>query len=180
CTPYTAYDGVQGYSRANDQRFSVTLGGASQTLKVGARVQESFIKQGTSRYNVTPYGAVALGFLGGANGGKPVPAQVYELLNPQGPAPGQPNDGAGLVVLSALYAEEQWVMRRMTLNLGVRYDGVYGRYNSLTTIANDYVGPQTIAGVTNSPNWKDINPRIGVAFDLFGNCTSAVKTSVRR
>ena len=180
CSPFTADDGVQSYSRANDSRFSATIATASHTLKIGIRVQESFTRSGTGRYNVTPYGAVSLGFIGGTNGVVPVPAQIYELLNPQGPAPGQPNDGAGLAVLSALYAQDQWGLRRATLNLGVRLDGMYGRYNALTTIANDYVGPQTVPGVTNSPNWKDINPRLGVAIDLFGSGTSVLKGSAGR
>ncbi|HEV3061323.1 MAG TPA: carboxypeptidase-like regulatory domain-containing protein [Vicinamibacterales bacterium] len=180
CSPFTSYNQVLGYSRTNDMRFSVTLGGASQTLKVGARVQPTYMLSGDAQYNVTPYGAVSLGFLGGTNGVVPVPKQIYELLNPQGPAPGQPNDGAGLVMLSALYAQDQWVVRRMTLNAGLRFDGMYGRYHTLTTIANDYVGPQTIPGVTSSPSWKDINPRVGVAIDLFGNGKSALKGSVGR
>ena len=180
CSPFTADDGVQSYSRVNDSRFSATLDSGSHTIKIGLRVQESFTRAGTGRYNVTPYGAVSLGFAGGTNGIAPIPAQVYELLNPQGPAPAQPNDGAGLVVLSAWYAQDQWVVRRATLNLGVRIDSMYGRYNTLTTIANDYVGPQTIPGVTNSPNWKDINPRLGAVIDLVGNGKSAIKGSVGR
>ena len=29
-------------------------------------------------------------------------------------------------------------------------------------------------------NWKDLNPRLGVAFDLFGNGKTAVKASANR
>src|SRR6185436_4968226 len=34
--------------------------------------------------------------------------------------------------------------------------------------------------VPNLPNWKDINPRVGVAYDLFGNGRTALKASVGR
>jgi hypothetical protein len=34
--------------------------------------------------------------------------------------------------------------------------------------------------VKNAPNWKDINPRIGVSYDLFGDGKTALKTSVGR
>ncbi len=28
---------------------------------------------------------------------------------------------------------------------------------------------RNFAAVKNVPNWKDINPRVGVSYDLFGN-----------
>ena len=30
------------------------------------------------------------------------------------------------------------------------------------------------------PNWKDVNPRLGVSYDLFGNGRTALKTSIGR
>ena len=34
--------------------------------------------------------------------------------------------------------------------------------------------------VDNVPNWKDVNPRFGVAYDLFGNGRTALKSSIGR
>jgi hypothetical protein len=34
--------------------------------------------------------------------------------------------------------------------------------------------------VDNVPNWKDINPRVGVSYDLFGNGKTAIKASLGR
>ena len=34
--------------------------------------------------------------------------------------------------------------------------------------------------VKNVPNWKDINPRVSVAYDLFGNGKTALKASASR
>ena len=30
------------------------------------------------------------------------------------------------------------------------------------------------------PNWKDIDPRFGIAYDLFGDGKTAIKTSIGR
>ena len=39
------------------------------------------------------------------------------------------------------------------------------------------MGPIDFPEVQNTPNWKDINPRLGASYDLFGTGRSAVKAS---
>ena len=34
--------------------------------------------------------------------------------------------------------------------------------------------------IKNVPNWKDVDPRVGVSYDLFGNGKTALKASVGR
>ena len=38
----------------------------------------------------------------------------------------------------------------------------------------------SFAAVEDVPNWKDINPRVSVAYDLFGNGKTALKGSASR
>ena len=81
---------------------------------------------------------------------------------------------------TAIFAEDQWNIRRTTLNLGLRYDGMMGTVPDQHLAAGPWVPARDFAGVRNVPNWKDINPRFGVAYDLFGNGKTAVKAALGR
>ena len=81
---------------------------------------------------------------------------------------------------TALYAQEQWTMRRLTLNLGLRYEGQVGYVPPTEMPAGRFVPARSFGEVKNVPNWKDINPRLGFAIDLFGTGRTAVKGSLGR
>jgi hypothetical protein len=80
------------------------------------------------------------------------------------------------------YGQDQWTMKRLTLQGGIRYD------NGITNYTSDPIGgpeyllmPTQVSfptGSTQGIDWKDITPRGGVAYDLFGNGRTAVKASI--
>jgi hypothetical protein len=81
-----------------------------------------------------------------------------------------------------LFAQDQWRLSRFTLNLGVRFDYL----NSY--VPAQYVGPGPLVPnrsinfdkVENVPNWKNVSPRLGFSWDLFGNGRTAVKANLGR
>ena len=55
------------------------------------------------------------------------------------------------------------------------YPGVLGA----PTFGNQWIGPRSFDRVDDVPNWKDLNPRVGGSYDLFGNGRTALKVSAR-
>jgi hypothetical protein len=81
-----------------------------------------------------------------------------------------------------LYAQDQWTMDRLTLQGGVRYDHMVSNYPDSRVGGPGYpFAPQEIffaKGSTPGYNWSDITPRVGLAYDLFGNGRTAVKFNI--
>ena len=82
--------------------------------------------------------------------------------------------------LMGLYAQDQWTMKRLTLNGGVRFDYENAYLPAQHLDAGPYIGVRDFADVTCVPCWKDFSPRISAAYDLFGTGKTAVKVSVGR
>jgi carboxypeptidase family protein len=79
-----------------------------------------------------------------------------------------------------LFAQDQWTIKRLTLNLGLRFDDFHGYVPASQQPAGLLIGARSFAEIDCVPCWKDINPRVGFAFDLFGTGKTAVKASVGR
>ena len=79
-----------------------------------------------------------------------------------------------------LYAQDQWTLDRLTLNLGLRWDYVDVSYPDGVRQANVWV-PQTFTfpGQT-VVTWKDLQPRLAAAYDLSGDGRTALKVSANR
>ena len=79
-----------------------------------------------------------------------------------------------------LYAQDQWTIDRLTVTGGIRFD----YHTEWLPEQTSGPGPQVplvvwpeIRGV---PIWKDLSPRLGVAYDLFGDGRTALKGAINR
>jgi len=81
---------------------------------------------------------------------------------------------------NAVYANEQWTIRRLTLNLGVRYAVYDATVPAITLPAGPYVPERVLPEVKHSPRWENLSPRLGAAYDLFGTGRTALKLALGR
>ena len=79
-----------------------------------------------------------------------------------------------------IFAQDSWAIRRMTVNYGIRYDYLNAAVPEQNLAAGTFVPERHFAAIKNVPNWKDINPRLGVSYDLFGNGRTVLKATVGR
>ena len=78
------------------------------------------------------------------------------------------------------FAQDQITLRQLTLNLGVRWDYLKGSAPAIDAPAGVWVPARHFDAADNIPNWKDWSPRVGAAYDLFGNGKTAIKGAVGR
>ena len=74
-----------------------------------------------------------------------------------------------------LYAQDQWTLRRLTINAGLRFDNYRGYASEVNAPAGLFVPARHFDKTDDLVSLKDLNPRLGAAYDLFGNSRTAVK-----
>ena len=106
--------------------------------------------------------------------GAPVPNQFTTNLDPVRRWDRAVYDGA-------IYGQDKWTYKRITLSGGVRLD--FFRRDTEEVVE----GPTTLMPARNLMfpaedvvNYKDLSPRMGMAYDLFGTGKTAVKMSLNR
>ena len=80
----------------------------------------------------------------------------------------------------SFFVQDQWTMGPTTLNLGVRYNDTATSLPEVHLAAGPFVPERVLPEVKNQPHWRNLNPRVGVAYDLGGNGRTALKASLGR
>jgi hypothetical protein len=79
-----------------------------------------------------------------------------------------------------LFVQDQWRVGRFTVSAGLRYDYLHESVPAINEPAGPLVPARSFAAVDNVPNWKDLNPRFGIAWDPMGDGKTAIKGGFNR
>jgi hypothetical protein len=81
----------------------------------------------------------------------------------------------------ALYVQDSWILtRRLTLNLGGRFERLVGFAPEQGRAGNVFFGAEQFPHLDNIPKWQNGVWRLGAAYDLTGDGRTAVKAYVGR
>jgi hypothetical protein len=101
-----------------------------------------------------------------------VPNQITEWATPY-TALGRVKADVGI------FAQDTWTLKRLTLNYGLRFDYLNGHVGAQYVPPTQFVPfARSYGDVVCVPCYKDISPRVGGVYDLFGTGKTALKASL--
>jgi hypothetical protein len=93
-----------------------------------------------------------------------------------------PVDSRQTVDITALFAQDSYNVRNLTVNVGVRAERVEGYLPEQSSPSSRWfpTATRSFAAIHDIPNWKTIAPRLGLAYDVKGEGRTGLRAAVGR
>jgi hypothetical protein len=79
-----------------------------------------------------------------------------------------------------MYAQDSWRLQRLTVNAGIRFEYFNGAISKQDSPPGRFAPVRSFDEVPCMPCWLDVTPRLGVAYDLFGDARTALKATFNK
>jgi len=153
----------------SNQRFAVSYVTGTHNFKTGVQIME-----GWRRHEQKPPGSMDFNFGGNCSVAPFTPCTPLSIVQYATPNFEKERLKADL----GIFAQDQWTIKRLTLNLGMRYDYLNAYAEATDLPAGPFVPARNFAAIPCLPCWNDIVPRLGAAYDLTGDGKTAIKVNL--
>ena len=165
------YNARQSYSDVTDQyryteRAAASYVTGSHAFKIGFQME-----QGEANADSQRHGDVVWNFRNG------LPSRIiqYATYNSnEGSVKSERTTDLGFFI------QDQWTLPRLSINAGLRFDYWKGRVPAQSLAATPFIPARDFAAIDDAVSFTDIEPRVGLSYDVAGNGRTALKFAVGR